>query len=95
MAQKGDKSRSPRARARGATPDRGELLFAAVLLDEDTLTDERIAAALGISRRTLARWKTRPEVAFALDMAGLARVRDIARRYHPRIWKAEELGPGP
>jgi len=95
MAQKDDKSVVSRAHTGGLAPERRVLLVAAVLLDEDAWTDERIAAALGISRRTLARWKTRPEVAFALDMAGLARARDLARRYYPRAWNAKRLGPGP
>ena len=50
-------------RWRGPTPERvGE---AAALLYRDAETDEAIARRLGIARRTLARWKGRPEFAAA------------------------------
>ena len=39
---------------------------AAALCFQDTLTDEQIAGQLGIVRRTLARWKKRPDFAAAL-----------------------------
>jgi len=44
---------------RGPSPAR--LALAAKLCYADELTDEAIARRLGISRRTLARWKHRPE----------------------------------
>jgi transcriptional regulator with XRE-family HTH domain len=42
-------------------PSLGRLRLAAQLCLADELTDEEIARRLGISRRTLARWKQRPE----------------------------------
>ena len=47
-------------------PTAAEVGRAAALCFQDTLTDEQIARQLGIVRRTLARWKQRPEFAAAL-----------------------------
>lgn len=47
--------------------------LAAQLIAADTLTDEQIARTVGISRRTLARWKKAPDVA--------ALVRSIVREH--------------
>jgi transcriptional regulator with XRE-family HTH domain len=52
MTQNVTKSTNTEARAR-----------AAVLLAEDDLTDEQIAAMVGVTRRTLARWKTNADFA--------------------------------
>jgi transcriptional regulator with XRE-family HTH domain len=52
MTQNVTKSTNTEARAR-----------AAVLLAEDDLTDEQIAAMVGVTRRTLARWKTNSDFA--------------------------------
>ena len=48
----------PRQAAAGPTV--AQLARAAALLSEDRLTDAQIAARLGVSRRTLARWKGHP-----------------------------------
>jgi hypothetical protein len=45
----------------GAEPNPETLGRAAMLCHIDTENDEAIAKRLGISRRTLARWKRRPE----------------------------------
>ncbi len=45
-------------RAQGPTVE--QLALAVALLAEDRQTDQAIAAALGIARRTLARWKRHP-----------------------------------
>ena len=47
-------------------PTAGEVGRAAALCVQDILTDEQIARQLGIVRRTLARWKQRPDFAAAL-----------------------------
>lgn len=58
---------------------------AAVLLAEDHLTDEEIAQKIGITRRTLAKWKVLPVFSarvheIGADLASRARNRGIARR---------------
>lgn len=45
----------------------GPQLRAAVLSAEDELTDEQIAAACNVSRRTLARWRELPEFAAEVE----------------------------
>jgi hypothetical protein len=50
-------------------PTATEVGRAAALCFQDTETDEQIARQLGIVRRTLARWKQRPE--FVAVMAAL------------------------
>src|SRR5215207_3397618 len=50
-----------RARVAYAPPTPAEIGHAAVLCWLDERTDEQIAATLGISRRTLARWKRRAD----------------------------------
>ncbi len=52
---------------------------AALLVAEDRYSDEKIAADIGIGRRTLARWKK--------DEAFSARVREIAADYSQRVFK--------
>jgi transposase len=52
---------APRRPAGPRGPSLGRLRLAAKLCYVDELTDEAIARRLGISRRTLARWKQRPE----------------------------------
>lgn len=54
---------SRKARAHGPTPE--QVGRAAALCYEDAERDEQIAERLGIARRTLARWKHRPEYAAA------------------------------
>jgi Helix-turn-helix of insertion element transposase len=62
-----------------------KLEAAAVLVAEDSHSDEQIAAQLGITRSTLATWKTRPEFAARVDevcseFAEVALKRGIARK---------------
>ena len=47
-------------------PTAAEVGRAAALCFQDTQSDEQIARQLGIVRRTLARWKKRPEFAAAI-----------------------------
>ena len=47
-------------------PTAAEVGRAAALCFQDTHSDEQIARQLGIVRRTLARWKQRPEFAAAI-----------------------------
>ena len=68
--------RQPRSAAADAAralrhepPTPAEVGRAAVLCFRDVASDEEIARQLGIARRTLARWKQRPE--FAAAMAAL------------------------
>ena len=73
-------------------PMAAEVGRAAALCFQDILTDEQIARELGIVRRTLARWKKRPDFAVALatlqawqDLAGETTVAgEASRRPNPR-----------
>ena len=56
---------APHERPKRQGPTTDEVVRAAVLLYFDEQTDEEIAAELGVCRRTLARWKHRPDFAFA------------------------------
>jgi len=76
MAQTVQSSAKKRARE-------GRQREAARLLLADRLTDEKIAARLGVSRRTLARWKRLPAVAGAIREGWEARVRRIERSAAP------------
>jgi len=71
-------------------PDRRTLAMAAVLLTEDGWKDVEIADHLGISRRTLARWKTRQDMRLALEMGYLLQIRRFHRR---RRWWPHDIGP--
>jgi hypothetical protein len=63
MPRQAETGETPDERWRGPTPEQvGE---AAALLYRDAETDEAIARRLGIARRTLARWKGRPDFAAA------------------------------
>lgn len=66
MASPESAQKVPKSTAR-QTPDRRSL--AALLVAQDALTDETIAGEVGISRRTLSKWKTQP--AFAADVAAI------------------------
>ncbi len=90
MAQEPDKTLHPHAHAQ--RPTRDTLAMAAALLAEDGWTDEQIARYLGISRRTLARWKMRPEMVLAFDACRLVQMRAFGRRHGGRYWRAE-YGP--
>ena len=61
-ARPGDAARAERYEP----PTAAEVGRAAALCFQDTLTDEQIAGQLGIARRTLSRWKKRPDFAAAL-----------------------------
>lgn len=90
MAQEPHKTSPTRARVQDPDPDR--LRLAAVLLAEDGWTDQQIADYLGISRRTLSRWKNRADVALALEVATTLRSRrrwrESGHRYHP-LWHVD------
>ncbi len=75
-------------------PDAQTLAFAAALLIEDTHTDEEIARALGVTRRTLARWKRRPDVALALRVHELLEDRAFFRERR-MLWSDDRQGPLP
>lgn len=75
------------------TPERER---AALLVAEDALTDEQIAAEVGVDRRTLTRWRAIPafaakvdeiaaEVCAAIRKYGIARVENRIRRQN-RDW---------
>lgn len=71
-------------------PTTAQVIRAAVLCDLDDQTDEEIAARLGVCRRTLARWKLRPEFSFAEQVIGeyafQMSVREMVERYRERVW---------
>ncbi len=54
-------------RGEGQAPDPRTIGRAALLCWHDRYNDEKIARSLGISRRTLARWKHRPEFVAARE----------------------------
>lgn len=54
---------NPRAQRKSTSQNVTKRDRAAILLAEDELTDEAIAAEVGVQRRTLARWKNDPEFA--------------------------------
>jgi DNA-binding XRE family transcriptional regulator len=74
------------------SPTSDTLAMAAALLAEDGWTDAQIARYLGISRRTLARWKTRPDMVLAFDACRLLQMRAFGRRHGGQYWRAE-YGP--
>lgn len=55
-------------------------------------TDEEIAARLGICRRTLARWKHRPEFAFAERVIGVYTFEESVRAIRARYREREGAG---
>ena len=66
------------ARAEGYEPPTPEEVGRAVALCvQDILTDEQIAGQVGIARRTLARWKKRPD--FAVALAALQAWHELTR----------------
>ena len=62
----------------GPTPQQVGLAAALCYLDEEP--DERIARRLGVARRTLARWKRRPEYAAAWAALSAFHCRELERR---------------
>jgi hypothetical protein len=85
--------KTPHSRAGAHGPDRRTQTLAAVLLAEDGWHDERIAAFLGVSRRTLARWKTRPDMRLALDALYLLQCRKLHRRHSTYAYWPAADGP--
>lgn len=61
------RSRSPKVPEPNSAGTPGRRLVAASLVAQDELTDEAIAASLGMSRRTLTKWKARPEFAAEVE----------------------------
>lgn len=88
-------NKTPDARARAPGPDRHTLVLAAVLLAEDGWTDQEIASYLGVSRRTLARWKTRDDLRLARDALYLLQVRKYHRRSLRGQWPFWPADAGP
>jgi len=76
-------------------PDRPTLTMAAVLLSEETWTDEQIAAYLKVSRRTLARWKHRDDLRLALDALALLQRRTFHRSRQDSPWPYWPADAGP
>ena len=66
-------------RWRPPTPAEVGLAAALCFLDEEP--DERIARRLGIARRTLARWKRRPEIVAAWAALSWFHRRELERRH--------------
>lgn len=68
---------------------------AALLVAEDDLTDEAIAQAVGIGRRTLATWKTQPEFAAlvgdAVGQVQAAMLKLSIARKHKRLAVLDDL----
>ena len=67
-----------------APPTLQQIRRAAVLCYFDELTDEQIARELGICRRTLARWKLRPEFRVAYGAAADVGTRLIEAQYQEK-----------
>ncbi len=84
--------RAPRT-GRPQGPSVEQLAQAVALLAEDRQTDEAIARALGIARRTLARWKRHPlfgsmHLAVAVhDRLQLEREWEAQRRAEEAEWR--------
>ncbi len=76
-------------------PDRPTLSMAAVLLSEETWTDEQIAAYLKVSRRTPARWKHRDDLRLALDALALLQRRTFHRSRQDSPWPYWPADAGP
>ena len=62
----------------GPSPQQVGLAAALCYLDEEP--DERIARRLGVARRTLARWKRRPEYAAAWAALSAFHCRELERQ---------------
>jgi len=69
----------------GGRPTRAVLRRAAALCFRDELPDVEIAAELGVCRRTLARWKHRPEFEAAYTAWYRAEVKRTDRKRNCRI----------
>jgi hypothetical protein len=59
-----------------------QIAHAAVLGYDDELRDEEIARELGIARRTLARWKLRPEYQAAYSAVSQWGMLSLDREHH-------------
>ena len=81
--------------ADGITQNYSKKERAAVLVAEDELTDEEIAAAVGVTRKTIHNWKQLPEFADAVDehvreiQSGMMRLA-IAKKYK-RVARLNEM----
>ena len=72
-------------------PTAAEVGRAAALCFQDTLTDEQIAGQLGIARRTLARWKKRPD--FAVALAALQAWQELVREVPATVAAPAAVSP--
>lgn len=92
MARAGGAKTRENLRSHARGPDRQALVLAAAVTAEGHYPERVIAEALGISRRTLVRWKSRPDVRLALDVQYLlwqrGFYRDLSAATPPR-----DLGP--
>ncbi len=79
------------APARG--PAEAQISLAAALCYLNEQTDAQIAAALGVCRRTLARWKRRPDFRTAFRAAALTGGWLVERQFRER-WHAERRTAG-
>ena len=75
-------SSSPDLQPKSLTPKQRQ---AAILLAEDELTDQAIADQLGVTKRTIATWKTIPEIkdqiaSYVDELEDLALSRSFARK---------------
>ena len=66
-------------------PSPDQIRRTAVLCYFDELPDERIARELGVCRRTLARWKRRPDLQAAYGAATDVGPRLIEKQYREQI----------
>ena len=83
-----------RRRARWRPPTPEEVGRAAALCYANAGTDEQVARRLGISRRTLARWKKRPEfVAASMAVLEFHR-RELERECRGKLRERLEATPG-
>jgi Homeodomain-like domain len=66
---------------------------AAQLIAEDRQTDQQIAAAVGVSRRTIAYWKLRPEIKSRIsEICEVAAARMESRmERHEWLWERDCL----
>ena len=83
-----------RRRARWRPPTPEEVGRAAALCYANVGTDEQVARRLGISRRTLARWKKRPEFVAAATAVLEFHRRELERECRERLRQRLGAWPG-